>query len=185
MIYNVSSASEHCILNQRWPRLSSAEIRTIAQYMQQKVKQTNCESVMSTMSISPGSLQFCRIHWQLGASSVLHKPNDSPVSWSRSFCSCETCPYRSAPNDTSPRIYAPFTIWEICWEKVLYHKKNKQFLRRKFLRSDHRVRTGVPASQNHPEERHAVGTGCLTKQLTHINWHNFVTLNAFLILFQI
>ena len=87
-------------------------------------------------------LQFCRIHWQLGASSILHKPNDSSVSCSRSFCSSGICPYLFAPNDTSPRIYAPFTIYK----KVLYHKKNRQFLRWKFLRSDHRVRTDVPAS---------------------------------------
>ena len=33
----------------------SAEIRTIVQNMQQKVKQANCESVTSAMSISPGS----------------------------------------------------------------------------------------------------------------------------------
>ena len=28
-------------------------------------------------------------------------------------------------------------------------------------------------------------TGCLTKQLTHITWHNFVNFNAFLNLFQV
>ena len=28
-------------------------------------------------------------------------------------------------------------------------------------------------------------TGCLTNQLTHITWHNFVNFNAFVILFQI
>ena len=89
---------------------------------------------------SPHAVLICGIHWQLEASSVLHKPNDSTVSWSRSFCLCEICPYISAPNDTSP-----FTIWEIYWEKVLYHKKNRQFLGWKFLRSDHRVRTDVPA----------------------------------------
>ena len=31
----------------------------------------------------------------------------------------------------------------------------------------------------------ALCTGCLTKQLTHITWHNFVNFNAFLIHFQI
>ena len=82
------------------------------------------------------ALHFCRIHWQLGASSVLHKPNDSPVSCSRPIHLCEICPYLSAPNDTSQRIYGPFTIWEIYWETILYHKKNRQFLRWKFLRSD-------------------------------------------------
>ena len=95
---------------------------------------------------SPQALHICRIHWQLEAPPVLHKPNDSSVSCSRSFLLCEICPYLSPPNDTSARIYAPFTIWEIYWYKVLCHGKNRQFLWCKFLRSGHRVRTGVPAS---------------------------------------
>ena len=80
---------------------------------------------------SPQALHICWIHWQLGASSVLHKTNYS--SCSRSFCLCEICPYLSTPNDTSPRIYAPFTIWEIYWEKVLYHKETGNFRGGNFL----------------------------------------------------
>ena len=56
-----------------------------------------------------------------------HKSNHSSVSFSRSFCLCVICPYLSAPNDTSPRIYASFTIWKIYWEKILYHKKTGNF----------------------------------------------------------
>ena len=62
-----------------------------------------------------------------------HKSNHSSVSFSRSFCLCEICPYLSAPNDTSPRIYASFTIWEIYWEKILYHKKTGNFWGGNFL----------------------------------------------------
>ena len=50
-----SSAPEHCIFNPNLPRLPSAEIRIIVQYMQQNVKQASCESVTSAMSISQGS----------------------------------------------------------------------------------------------------------------------------------
>ena len=51
---DISSAYEHCI-HQTWPRLSSAEIRTIVQNMQQKFNQASCESVTPAISISPGS----------------------------------------------------------------------------------------------------------------------------------
>ena len=36
-----------------------------------------------------------------------------------------------------------------------------------------------------PETLTMIIQGCLTKQLTHITWHNFVNFNAFLIIFQI
>ena len=83
---DISSASEHCILIRRWPRLSSAEIRTIVLNMQQKFNQASCESVTSTMSISPRSSVLQN---SLAIGSFIcffHKPNDSSVSCSRSFC---------------------------------------------------------------------------------------------------
>ena len=125
---DISSASEYCILNQRW--LSSAEIRTIAQYMQQKVKQASCESVTSTMYITlPRLFGFAEFtgNWELNLFCISQMiPLFHAAGYFVHVKSVHIYLHQMAH---IPRIYAVFAIWEIYWEKVLYHKKNRQFLR--------------------------------------------------------